>query len=631
MDALNYTSVDETSIRYDGWRIVAVCFLLATFGWAFGFYGQSVYVAELQRLHGWPASLISSGTTFFYLSGAALVAFVSEAIKGFGPRNCMIAGICTMAVAAVSIGQVREPWQLYLANAVLAFGWAGTSLGMITNTLGLWFDKKRGMAISLALNGASFGGIVGVPLLVTAIGHFGFSGAMTASAVVMVVVMVPVILLSVGRPPVHASASAVEAADAPSPTQIRARAFRDIGFLSVSTAFALVLFAQVGFIVHLISFLDSVIGRQQAAIAVALLTAMAVVGRVLFSFVIDRMNQRLASALSFVSQAVALLIVINVHHDYALIAACALFGFSVGNLITLPALIVQREFEPRSFGVLVSLITAINQITYAFGPGVVGLLRDLSGSYTLPFYGCIAVELTAAVLIMIRGRGKKDLSPEEREAASRRIGHGPHGLGWRFAPPDHEDLRFPLPQQFLQIQPFREHRERSVRRARPFFLRPVAVELDTVLVGIAQIERLADAVIAGAVKLDAGLDHAIQRIRQRRAGGIENGGVKQPGGARRRRMAAFAFPGVEPDVVVIAAGRNERRAGAHPLHHLEAEHAAIEAQRAFEVGDLEMDMPDPGAGNDGWVLGHVVSVRNSEPRPACGAARLDFTRSGKSG
>ena len=176
MDASTHTPIDETSIRYDGWRIVVVCFLLATFGWGLGFYGQSVYVAELHRLHGWPTSLISSGTTFFYLSGAALVAFVSEAIKAFGPRNCMIAGICTMAVAAISIGQVREPWQLYLANAVLAFGWAGTSLGMITNTLGLWFDRKRGMAISLALNGASFGGIAGVPLMVAAIGYFGFSG-----------------------------------------------------------------------------------------------------------------------------------------------------------------------------------------------------------------------------------------------------------------------------------------------------------------------------------------------------------------------------------------------------------------------------------------------------------------------
>jgi predicted MFS family arabinose efflux permease len=262
------------------------------------------------------------------------------------------------------------------------------------------------MAISLALNGASFGGIVGVPLLVAAIGHFGFSGAMIASAIALVVLMVPVILLFVGTPPILPGLGPVAAADAPSPTQIRGRAFRDLAFLSVSIAFALVLFAQVGFIVHLISFLDSVTGRERAAFAVALMTAMAVVGRVLFSFVIDRLNQRLASAFSFVSQAVALAVIINWHNDVALIAACALFGFSVGNLITLPALIVQREFDPRSFGVLVSLITAINQITYAFGPGVVGLLRDLSGSYALPFYGCIAVELTAAVLIMIRGRAK---------------------------------------------------------------------------------------------------------------------------------------------------------------------------------------------------------------------------------
>ena len=57
---------------------------------------------------------------------------------------------------------------------------------------------------------------------------------------------------------------------------------------------------------------------------------------------------------------------------------------------------------------LISLITAINQVTYAFGPGVIGLLRDLSGGYALPFYGCIALELTAAVLIMVRGRARKD-------------------------------------------------------------------------------------------------------------------------------------------------------------------------------------------------------------------------------
>jgi predicted MFS family arabinose efflux permease len=398
-------TIDETSIRYDGWRIVAVCFLVATFGWAFGFYGQSVYVAELHRLRGWPTSLISTATTFFYLLGALLVVFVSEAIRAFGPRNCLLAGVLAMASAAALIGQVTAPWQLYAVNALLALGWAGTSLGMITNTLGLWFDNKRGMAISLALNGASFGGIVGVPLIVTAIGSFGFSGAMIAAAITMAALLLPVIVMFVGRPPDRMNiAVASDDAGAPSASRIRAQAFGDAAFLSVSIAFALVLFAQVGFIVHLISFLDPVIGRERAAVAVALMTAMAVVGRVLFSTVIDRLNQRLASAISFVSQAVALAVIINLQNDIALMAACALFGFSVGNLITLPALIVQREFDRRSFGVLVSLITAINQVTYAFGPGIVGLLRDASGSYALPFYGCIALELTAAALIMVRGR-----------------------------------------------------------------------------------------------------------------------------------------------------------------------------------------------------------------------------------
>jgi predicted MFS family arabinose efflux permease len=397
-------TVDESSFRYDGWRIVAVCFLVATFGWAFGFYGQSVYLAELHRQHGWPASLISAATTFFYLLGALIVVFVSEAIKTFGPRNCLVAGTGAMAVAVVLMGQVRAPWQLYLADIVLAFGWAGTSLAMISNTLGLWFDQKRGMAISLALNGASFGGIAGVPLLVIAIGQFGFSRAMIVAAAVMVVLVIPVLLIFVRRPPLRSDGELAIFGDVPSPAQIRASALRDTGFLSVTAAFALVLFAQVGFIVHLIAFLDPVVGRASAAVAVASLTAMAVIGRVLFSTVIDRLNQRLASALSFISQALALMVIINFRNEALLIAACAVFGFSVGNLITLPSLIVQREFDARSFGVLISLLTAITQVTYAFGPGVIGALRDLSGAYALPFYGCIALELTAAGLIMIRGR-----------------------------------------------------------------------------------------------------------------------------------------------------------------------------------------------------------------------------------
>lgn len=401
--------IDETSFRYAGWPIVGVCFLVATFAWAAGFYGQGVYLAELQRLHGWPASLISTATTIYYLFSAVLVVFVSEVIRALGPRWLMIGGIIAIAVGTALVGQVTAPWQLYLAYVLIAFGWAGTSLAAINNTLGLWFDKRRGMAISLALNGASCGGVFGVPLLVGAIGKFGFSATLIGAALVIVVIAVPAILIWVGQPPRRAlppaDAFATESPPvARSIAQIRRAAFRSLSFWTITVPFAMLMIAQVGFIVHQISFLDPIIGRERASIAVALMTAMAVVGRVLFGFVVDRMDQRKAAAVSALSQAAALIVMINTQSETALFTASAVFGFSVGNMITLPTLIVQREFSAMSFGVLVSLVTAICQFTYAFGPGVIGLLRDISGSYAIPFYACAGLQVIAATIVLVRGK-----------------------------------------------------------------------------------------------------------------------------------------------------------------------------------------------------------------------------------
>ena len=401
-------SADETSFRYEGWLVVVVCFIVATFAWSIGFYGQGVYLAELQRIHGWPASLISTATTCYYLFSSILVVFVAEGIRRLGPRTFLISGIFCMAAGAALVGQVAAPWQLYVAYALIAFGWAGTSLAAINNTLGLWFDKRRGMAISYALNGASVGGVIGVPLMVWAIGKFGFPATVAASALIIVAIAVPAILMWVGTPP-KKSLPPIDAHD-PKPSaaltaaKIRSDAFRSLAFWTIVIPFALVLVSQVSFIVHQISFLDPIIGREKAGVAVALMSAMAVVGRVIFGAVIDCLDQRLASSISFVSQALALLVAINTQNEYVLLAASAVFGFTVGNAITLPSLIVQREFSASSFGVVVSLVIAICQFTYAFGPGLIGLLRDWSGGYAMPFYVCMVLELIGAAIVMVRGK-----------------------------------------------------------------------------------------------------------------------------------------------------------------------------------------------------------------------------------
>ena len=186
-------------------------------------------------------------------------------------------------------------------------------------------------------------------------------------------------------------------------------------------------------------------------------------------------------------------------------------------------------------------------------------------------------------------------------------------------------LHLPLPQQILEIQPLDKHRKRAVRRPRPLLLRPVPIEFDAALVGIAQVKRFANAMIAGAVERNLCLYEAMQGVRQRRAGRIEDRGVKQPGRSRRRWMPALAFPGVEADVVVIAAGRNERRAGTHALHQFKPEHAAIKPERAIEIGHFQVNMPDSRSRDDGCRAWAVPPWLPSSPDPA---ARFELVGTG---
>jgi cyanate permease len=107
---------------------------------------------------------------------------------------------------------------------------------------------------------------------------------------------------------------------------------------------------------------------------------------------------------SVLSQAAALLVLLLTSDATAAYAACLLFGLSAGNLLTLPALVIQREFAAAAFGMLVGLSWAISQFTYAFGPGVLGVMRDVTGSYNTALAFCIALEVAAAGLILIRPR-----------------------------------------------------------------------------------------------------------------------------------------------------------------------------------------------------------------------------------
>jgi cyanate permease len=138
----------------------------------------------------------------------------------------------------------------------------------------------------------------------------------------------------------------------------------------------LAIMVQVGFVVHQVSFLFPVLGREGAGLSVFLMALMAATSRVVVGFFIDRLDQRAVGALLLAAQASALFAMLKFPSPHVAYLATAVFGFAVGVMITLPALIIQCECPAAAFGMLSGLTLAIIQTGNAFGPSLLGWLRD---------------------------------------------------------------------------------------------------------------------------------------------------------------------------------------------------------------------------------------------------------------
>jgi len=125
-----------------------------------------------------------------------------------------------------------------------------------------------------------------------------------------------------------------------------------------------------------------------------------------------------------------------------------------------------------------------------------------------------------------------------------------------------------------------------------------------------EIESLAYTVVARAVERDSGVEKTPEGIRKGRAVRIANGDVVETGRARRRRRAAAALPGVQPDVVMVSTGAEEGGGIAHPLRDLESQYTVVERQRTIQIGDLEVNVSNVDAGVD-WRA-HLAVLRISE-------------------
>jgi len=392
-----------------GWKVVWVAFVIAIFGAGVGLYGPSILLQALHASRGWSISTISAAITMHFLVSALIINFLPELHLRIALAKYTAIGVTFSGVGIVIWANAQEPWQLFLGALFTGVGWASTSSAAINAIIAPWFDRERPKALSLALNGASVGGVLFAPLWIFLITHLGLRSAALIVSIVMIAVIWPLAFRFLRPVPadLELTVDGLPKIDGQpqfaAPSLSRGELLTDRRFLTISAAFALGMFAQIGLLAHMIERLTLDFTPQGAAVVMSLITGCAVIGRTMVGWSLGTGDRRLAAAVNFLIQATGVLLLGVGSGTIAVLTGCILFGLTGGNLLTLPPLIAQTEFERIDVGKVVALAIAINQAVMAFGPVVFGVLHDLTGSYVVPFALANILQV-AAGFILFAGR-----------------------------------------------------------------------------------------------------------------------------------------------------------------------------------------------------------------------------------
>ena len=396
---------------FHGWRVVAACFVMAAVAWALGTFGASVYLQAVTQAHGWPIADVAFAITLFYLVSALVQRSVGRGIDRWGPRPVLLLGTGSMALGVAAIGQVTARWQLYPCFVLLGLGWAALSTTGIAATVAPWFERHQGRSMALAIMGASVGAVLGVPVLLFAIQRFGLADGLAIVAATAAAVLLPLIarVLRFRRPEeIGLQRDGREALTESGPMAVRppiaTRANRPLLLWSAAVAFALGLAMQIGFITHHVTLAEPVLGTTGAGWLVSATGGSALVGRLILARIVDGVAVRRLACLVMIAQAGALLSLALWPTVPVLIGGSLVYGYGIGHITTLGPILVRREFGAAAFGATYGAAASVIQFTSAFGPAIIGVLRDSFGGYRPGLAIASAVTLTACAILFSGGR-----------------------------------------------------------------------------------------------------------------------------------------------------------------------------------------------------------------------------------
>jgi OFA family oxalate/formate antiporter-like MFS transporter len=410
--------------RFDGWWVVGAAtvglgcgiatMVAATFG---------VFLTPVRTELGWSQSDAFSALLAVTITAAMLAPLVGGIVDRYGARRVAIFSfIAEILILASFSRQGPEIWTFYARYFLLAVLALGTTHVAFARVITLWFDRRRGLALGIALSGIGLGGFLW-PLYVQAtIERFGWRTAYLLLAVAIAVIALPAMLLllkdspeSVGQrpdgdPPEPTPAEGLPAGGSGIAAGSAARAAHGIpfgqalrsgAFWLVMITFFLIGFAVQSVMMHLVPMLTSrgvspmIAALAQSSVFVAVTTARLVTGWLMDRFFAPRV------ALAFLVAPIVGIGLLAAGADGAIaFAAAMLIGLAAGAEVDVLAYLTGRYFGPLHFSRIYGSYYGIYSLSGGIGPVVTAMVVDSGGGYPLALAGHCVLLVVAGVLLL---------------------------------------------------------------------------------------------------------------------------------------------------------------------------------------------------------------------------------------
>ena len=370
--------------------------VVALFAWGTAFYGLGFYLLRLHEIRGWSRAEISNIILLFYATAVILSFGVSKILARRGPRPVIATGALATGAALITMPHVGNLWLLVLVFLTLAVGWSAMNTNPISTTVVAWFPGGQ-RELSTALIGASFGGILLIPLLGWADLQFGFTAAVTALGLACIVCVGAVALLVIDTPPGWTpSASSSKRADRMSWGLLKGRDFWVVG-----GALGLGVAVQGGFLVHQLSILGTTVSAERAAQVVGVATFAALVGRLGPIVIGDRVAPALVGASYLAIQALAMIGLAALPQTGTQLTLMSMvYGLGVGVLLTMPSLLTRTTYPDLPYTSAYPVVNLAFQVPLAIGAPTLAYLHDALGGYQPSMWVLAAADLVATVLLL---------------------------------------------------------------------------------------------------------------------------------------------------------------------------------------------------------------------------------------